>query len=442
MLRAVWIAAALAVLLLMASPVSSRLATWRQPSIERVPSAPAATASDLRLALGRLLGEHAYLAMEAMRAAAAERADLQALVGGVDANTDDLAAAFADVYGAQAGEAFRGLWQVHIDALEAYARARAADDTAALDAATASLDGYRTSLSQFLAGANPAFSGDAEAHALQLHLDQLTSFVGSDYARSFETQRAAYAHMFDFGDHLARGIAEQFPDRFTGAEVAFSPSATLRLDLGRLLGEHLVLSAEAMRAGLVGRPDADAAANSLEANGADLAGLIGRVYGPGAEAAFKDLWGRHIGAYLAYIDGIRRGDEEKSGAALAVLHDYHTELAEFLHQAAPALSVGDLETLIAHHVMALINQVDAEAAGDHDRSVAVTRDAYAHMFVLGDALGTAISEQFPDRFEDMQVLPRSDAAADVQAPWREALLLLVGLATFVVSARDRARRPR
>ena len=171
MLRAVWIAAALAVLLLMASPVSSRLATWRQPSIERVPSAPAATASDLRLALGRLLGEHAYLAMEAMRAAAAERADLQALVGGVDANTDDLAAAFADVYGAQAGEAFRGLWQVHIDALEAYARARAADDTAALDAATASLDGYRTSLSQFLAGANPAFSGDAEAHALQLHLD-------------------------------------------------------------------------------------------------------------------------------------------------------------------------------------------------------------------------------------------------------------------------------
>lgn len=401
------------------------------------------SASDLRFALGRLLGEHAYLTMEAMRAAAANRPDLNALIGGIDANSEDLTAAMADVYGPPASAEFKRLWQQHIDALIAFADAKAAGDASAVDAANSAMAAFRSAFSQFLTGANPHLSGDAEAQALQLHLDQLTSFIGMDYDQVFATERAAYSHMFEFGDSLAEAIAAQFPDRYAGAKVAFSPRTTLRLGLGRLLGEHLVLAAEAMRAGLDARPDSDAAAASLGANAVDLAALIGRVYGPDAQSQFNELWGRHIDAYLRYIDGVRSGDAARRTAALDELNGYPTTLAEFLHNAAPALSVQDLETLIRHHATALINQVDAAAAGDHERSVAVTREAYAHMFKVGDALGTAIADQFPDRFEDVKDVPATSTGDGVAISVTDQFavpLIALWLATLALVLRSPRRR--
>jgi hypothetical protein len=217
--------------------------------------------------------------------------------------------------------------------------------------------------------------------------------------------------MFDFGDELARAIVAQFPDRYPDGAVAFSPRTTLRLSLGRLLGEHLILAAEAMRAGLVERADSNAASASLDANSADLAAAIGKVFGADAQKAFADVWGRHVKAYLAYIDAIRHGDEAARKAALESLHAYHMTLADFLHSAIPSLSVSDLQSLISHHVAALVNQVDATAAGDHVRTVAVTREAYAQMFVVGDALGSGIAAEFPERFGDVKQVPPTNTAS-------------------------------
>jgi hypothetical protein len=219
-------------------------ASGARPASRPLAAPSAATpASDLRIALGRLLGEHAYLVMEAMRAAAQNRPDFDALVQGLAANSQALKDAIASVYGAPAGTAFQPIWQQHIDAMFAWARATARKDTAAADGALAQMQDYRTKFGAFLTGANPHISGDAEAHALQLHLDQLTSFVSMDFEHAFATERAAYAHMFEFGDDLARAIIAQFPDRYPDGTVAFSPRTTLRLSLGRLLGEHLVLAA-------------------------------------------------------------------------------------------------------------------------------------------------------------------------------------------------------
>ena len=394
------------------------------------PSAPMA-ASDLRMALGRLLGEHAFLVMEAMRATAQDRPDFDALAAGLTANSQALAGAIASVYGDAAGAAFEPIWQQHIDAMFAWARATANKDTAAADAALTKMQDYRTRFGAFLTGANPHLSGDAESHALQLHLDQLTSFVGTDYGQAFATQRAAYSHMFDFGDHLARAIVAQFPDRYPDGSVAFSPRATLRLTLGRLLGEHLVLAAQAMRGGLLERSDAAAAAASLSANGADLAAAIGRVFGVDAQNAFAEVWGRHVTTYLSYIDAVRDGDGAARQAALASLHIYHVTLADFLHTALPSLSTSDLESLISHHVAALVNQVDAAAAGDHVRTVTVTREAYAQMFVVGDALGNGIAVQFPERFGDVKQVPPTNMAV-VDPIAEPVLLLLVSVAGLLV----------
>jgi hypothetical protein len=411
--------------------------TPRSPAVLGAPT----PASDLRIALGRLLGEHAFLVMEAMRATAQNRPDFDALVEGLTANSQALGGAIASVYGDAAGTAFGPIWQQHIDAMFAWARARTANDTAAADAALAQMQDYRTKFGAFLTGANPHLSGDAEAHALQLHLDQLTSFVTMDFERAFATERAAYSHMFDFGDDLARAIVAQFPDRYPDGAVAFSPRTTLRLSLGRLLGEHLVLAAQAMRAGLVERADASAAAASLDANSADLSAAIGKVFGTDAQKAFAEVWGRHVTSYLRYIDAVRDGDVAARQAALGSLHTYHVTLAEFLHSAIPSLSVSDLESLISHHVAALVNQVDAAAAGDHVRTVTVTREAYAQMFVVGDALGNGIAAQFPERFGDVkQVPPTNTAPIDPNTePVGVLLLVLVGALLLVVSIAIRRR---
>jgi hypothetical protein len=160
-----------------------------------------------------------------------------------------------------------------------------------------------------------------------------------------------------------------------------------------------------MRADLVQGADASAAAKALDANSADLSDAIGRVFGMDARAAFADLWKRHIETYLAYIQAVRTSDAAGRKAALESLHRYHITLAEFLHKAIPGVSQADIEELISHHVTALINQVDAAAAGDHVRAVTVTREAYAQMFVVGDALGNGIADEFPDRFGDVSQIP-------------------------------------
>jgi hypothetical protein len=378
-------------------------------------------ASDTRIALGRLLGEHAFLLMTAMRATAEGTPDAEALFAGLDANTQGLKEAITAVYGDDAGTAFQPIWQRHIDAATEWATATKAGDTTAATAALGQLSIFRSQFGEFLTAANPKISADAEIHAVQLHLDQLRAILDGDYEQAFATQRTGYSHMFEFGDEIARAIVAQFPGRFPDGAVAFSPRTTLRLTLGRLLGEHLVLAAAAMRTGLVQGADASAAAKALDANSADLAAAIGRVFGADARAAFAGVWKRHIETYLAYIEAVRTSDAAGRQAALESLHRYHVTLAEFLHGAIPGLSQADIEELISHHVSALINQVDAAAAGDHVRAVTVTREAYAQMFVVGDALGSGIADEFPDRFGDVSRIPPTNTEPDAASQFSCAI---------------------
>jgi phosphoglycolate phosphatase-like HAD superfamily hydrolase len=414
-------------------------------SVASAASAGDAPATALRLTLGRLLAEHAYLTMEGMRATALGAPERDAARETLDQNTAALADAFGSVYGDEAGTRFRQLWQEHIDALFAYASAAASSDTGATEEAEAALTAFRAAFGTFLSSANPHLSADAEAEALQLHLDQLTAYVDGDYARAAATGRAAYTHMFELGDHLARGIADQYPTRFTGANIAFSPKAELRVALGRLLGEHLVLSAEAMRAALGDAPDADGATRAIGANSVDLAAAIGRLYGDAAGTAFEVVWTRHTDAYIAYIAGVRDDDAEAQQQALAQLHGYHVEIASFLADANPNLDEAAVQELIRQHVEALIGQVDAYAAGDYRRSMTIVRDAYAHMFTVGDALADAIAAQFPGRFADLAQAPATatvpDGRGEGAALWVPALAVVaIGLVLLHVTSGPRRRR--
>jgi hypothetical protein len=389
-------------------------------------------ATELRVALGRLLGEHAFLVMETMRAGALGRGEQSALRAALDDNSAELASAIGSVYGEAGGERFDELWTDHVDLLVDYAEAGGRGDETAADRARAGLDTYTEDFAAFLSEANPELRVDAEEDALQLHIDQLTAFADADYARAYQSQREAFGHMFELGDHLALAIARQFPDRFPDGAVAFSPRADLRLALDQLLAEHVVLSAETMRAGVTEAPDFAAGRDALAANSRDLAAAVASVYGSGAGAQFGTVWSQHVDAYVLFVEALGTGDDDARAASLMELHAYHDQLSQLLVAVNPELDADAVAGLIRRHVQGLISQAEATAAGDHERSVAATRDAYDGMFVVGGALADAIAAQFPERFQDLRELPATATEAGAESRERGNLMLILGVVLAAV----------
>jgi hypothetical protein len=431
--------------------VSDVLGTRDEPPGPQIVAAAAAddsmTAIDLRVLLGRLLGEHSFLLLDAMRARSLEAEEADAVTAALGENSAALEAAIASVYGDDPGRQFGALWDEHVLLLLDYADATRAGDEGRRQAAEDGLDDYTVELGEALAALNPALHAHDETVALRLHVEQVRAFADGDFAGAYAAHRAAFGHMFELGDHLALEIARQFPERFTGGAVAFSPRSDLRLTLDRLIAEHLVLAAQAMRAGIAGSPDFDAAARSLGLNTEDLSGAIGGIYGANAGELFEGVWTQHIDAYVGFVRALGSGDDGARASSLASLHAYHEQIAAFLAQVNPRLDQAAVADLIRRHVQALITQAEATAADDPARAIAATRDGYDGTFEVGEALAEAIAAQFPDRFVDLKALPPTDTVARRDAPWRPdhpLLLLLIALTTAmwvtasVLSGRRRA----
>ncbi len=365
-------------------------------------------ATQLRVTLGQLLAEHAFLVLEAIRGSTLGSPDAVAAKAALDTNSSDLAAAIGSVYGSAAAAAFDPLWRRHIDLILDYARAKAAGDTATMNADRAALDAYRQTFAKFLARANPKIDASAEAEALRLHIEQLIAYTDANFDRAYAAQSAAFEHMFMFGDDLALAIARQFPSRFRGANVAFAPAAELRITLDRLLAEHLILTAEAMRAVLASAPDADAAARAISDNTEALRVAVTSVYGDAAGASFVVAWKQHIDLYLALIREVATHDAAGRDATVAKLDGAEGAIVDFFAGAIPGLPRDALTEMVREHVRGLVSQLDAYAARDYSGAFLGVHDSYRHMFDIGKALASGISGQFPDRFATLTSIPATD----------------------------------
>jgi hypothetical protein len=389
----------------------------------------AATGAEIRVTMGRILAENAFLLMELMRAEAAEAPERDAIRAALDDNTVELRDAVGTVYDEATGDSFVTRWQAHIDLLVEYAQADAAGDAAKLTATGLALDEAQSSLGAFLVEVNPRLHADEIAAALRLETEQMRRFADNP-AAAYAAGREAFVEQFTFSDLLAKAIIEQFPKRYADERVVFSPAADLRVALDRLLGEHLLIAGEAMRTGLVDSVASEPARATLEENTKDLSGAMGSVYGPDADAAFGDLWRRHIDAYLDYIDGVQTNDAAEKERTLGILRSYGPQFGAFIASANNQLPADAVANLIHHHVEALISQVNAFAAEDYPRAFSTVREAYGHMFTVGDALAGAIAAQFPDRFPDLAALPIT-STADI--PLRDGSQRFVFLGLFLIA---------
>jgi len=403
-------------------------------------------ATKLRVTLDRALAEHAFLTLEAMRTGIEQGDAFAAAAEALEANTVDVVGLIESVYGTPAAEAFGDLWRAHIGYVVDYTRAVADGDQAAQNRAVDQLRTYTGDLAELLAGANPELTLEGVRALLEDHvtqLEQVAAFASQDYAEAYPAVRETYAHMFMIGDGLAAAISRQFPEKFTGRDVAFGPAVGLGITLDRLLGEHALLAVLATRAGLTRAADTDEAVSALDANSGELAEAIAFVYGQAAGDAFADLWRTHVGYYLDYVDARRDDDEPAMQEAADGLQQYRSDFSAFVADANPNLAASDLEDLLLMHTDHLVAQVDAFAEGDYEGAYASTREAYAHMGAIASALAVAIAAQFPDRYPDTRLpADRPVPVAWVSGAAIGVFALLVALRARPEVLHQEDRRPR
>jgi hypothetical protein len=179
-------------------------------------------ASTLRSDLTYLLDGHVYAAAIAIVTAIGNGPDspeYEAAGVALNDNTDALSDAIGGVYGMDAGDQFKDLWNAHIGFFVDYTLASAGGDDQGAKKAEADLDGYREDFGAFLESANPNLTKEAVAEALDPHVKSLLTTIDSAIAgdaKVFTDLRTAASHDVDLANTLAGAIVAQFPEKFGG----------------------------------------------------------------------------------------------------------------------------------------------------------------------------------------------------------------------------------
>ncbi|MDR7071225.1 copper amine oxidase [Fictibacillus barbaricus] len=225
----------------------------------------------------------------------------------------------------------------------------------------------------------------------------------------------------------AAGVSAHGNEHHTAKPMVDTPAVELRSTLDQLLSEHAYLAVVAMRKGVDGKADFDAAAGALNKNTEDLSAAIGSVYGDEAGAQFKKMWGDHIGFFVEYFQATAKKDEAGKKAALDKLNNYRADFSKFLETATgERLEAGALAEGLQMHVNQLIGAFDAYVAGDYAKAYEYEHEATSHMYMVSKGLSSAISDQFKDKFENSKaVTPAADLRSNLNQLMTEHASLAV-----------------
>ena len=232
----------------------------------------------------------------------------------------------------------------------------------------------------------------------------------------------------DHHDHDAG--SDDHEDTGSTADVD-SKAADLRVTLDLLLGEHLIFAAKATGAALGGRSDEyNAYGALLGKNGTDVGKLVGEAFGDAAEAQFNGIWSAHNSFFVEYTTGVASHDQAKQQKAVDSLTNTYVPAFSKLIADATGLPLGAVTDLTTEHVLKTKAIVDAQAKQDWPAAYAATREGFAHMQMIGDALSQAIAGKLADTF------PGNPAAkgVDLRVALNQLLQEHMYLASFATGA--------
>jgi len=339
-----------------------------------------------------LLGHHSTLAVRFMRATiTGDPGFVDVADAAVVRNTNDLGAALRSLIGRARAERFAELWERRTNALFQYAQAVRDDDSETQQQARARLDRHVDDLAALLDNATAGRLSKADvtrtmrAENRQL-IAQLDAFAAEDYQAAYRHQREAYATVFPFGRALV-GAA-----RRTGSAGRTPPTAELSATFSQLLGEHVELAVDAMRSGVSGGADFEAAAGALNANTREVAGAMDSLFGPKRAKRFNNLWADHIELFVDYTVAVAEDDDDEK-QRVKVSFD---KVIDRLKTTIGTMAGGTIdsrkvqEALVAHETQ-LFRQIEAYVAGEYEEAHDISYTAYQHMRQTAGTLATGFA---------------------------------------------------
>jgi hypothetical protein len=348
--------------------------------------------------LETLLGHHVTLVIRFMRATVSgDPGFVDTAHAALVRNTDDLTNALAPAVGEQQAQTFGELWQQQVQALFNYAAAVRDDDQGVKNEALTELDIFIDAQSALIAELT---DGRLPREQAARHLrdkvtqltDQVDAYAAEDYERAYELQRTAYALMFPIGTALA-DATQEMPARHT-------PTDRLSSALAQLLGEHVEIAIDAMRAGVEGAPDFEAAAGALNANTEDVASAMDSLFGADRAEAFNDLWADHINLFVEYTVAVGENDEAAKNDIAErfeqVISEFGATLADTTDGEVDADVVQQAMTL---HERQLFEQIEVYADQRYGEAHDLSYVAYEHIRGTANALAVgfadAVGENLP-----------------------------------------------
>jgi len=300
-------------------------------------------AADLRTSVNLLFAEHLDVAIKAVDAALGGRtAEFNAYGAILNTNGTDIGGLIGQVYGADAATKFNGIWSAHNADFVEYTQGLAAKDkTKQTDAVTKLTTVYIPQFSALIAGATGLPTATV-TDLTTMHITTTKAVVddiyAKDYAKAATDLRMATAHMQKLADPVAEAIATQHPDMFPGD--AKNKGVDFRVALNNLLQEHLFLATSATGDALAGnsaefKPLGDA----LNANGTDLGGAIGGLFGADAGTAFNGIWSAHNADFVEYTQAVAAKDTAMQTDAVNKLTTvYVPQFSKFLNLLASGVT--------------------------------------------------------------------------------------------------------
>jgi hypothetical protein len=172
----------------------------------------------LRSELGRMLGEHAALAVAAMRSGVADTPDFRAAAAALNGNTGDLTAAISGLFGPAAAKGFESLWADHVDALMAYTTAIAMHDAEHRADSLVRLHAFERRFAAFLATATEGrLASAALTEAFLMHdrmlVHEVDAFAARKYQQAHDIAYSTYQQMFGLAGQLADAIGDTVGSR-------------------------------------------------------------------------------------------------------------------------------------------------------------------------------------------------------------------------------------
>ncbi len=146
-------------------------------------------------------------------------------------------------------------------------------------------------------------------------------------------------------------------------------------------------------------PDADAVAQRLLQNQADIGNAIRPFYGDDAADQLTQLLTDHINGAVAILTAAKAGDTAGMDSAVEAWRANGDDIATFLNSANPDnWPLEDVKSQMQMHLDLTLQEAQAHLTGDYAQSIAAYDQIHEHILGLADILSSGIIAQFPDQF--------------------------------------------